>query len=940
MQWIARNIVSWGEWGECYTTGDSAHRRSRTRSGYILEFGYYTNDGPLYQHYTGPLVEADDESCPDPCNFSPCKNGGHCSTDGTGFKCTCTSEWTGPICIELNRCNSSPCMNNGTCFDKGSEKDIKCICHPGWIGPKCQRRDACMSNPCKNNGTCDNLRSGEFKCSCSPKWSGPTCSIFEKVGCSSEPCKNSGQCTDTEQGYICSCGSEWTGKTCETKIQTNQCSTNPCKNSGQCTDTDQGYICSCGSEWTGKTCETKIQTNQCSTNPCENGGTCIISKSKEKCKCKPGWSGRKCGAKVGNCSPNPCKNKGVCTTVGNKFSCKCRSHFTGSTCAIRTDHCIPNPCKNRGVCSDNRKGGTLCTCMSGWSGNTCEICMPNACKNGGTCKMAVSGSGVDCDCTSDWEGTTCDIRRKQDTPNIVLVISGALGYNDVGFRNPKFVTPVIDALAKEGIRLDNYYVDSFSTAFRASLITGTYFPNTGAMASIPNAVDNCIPHDELNLAERLQRVGYSTSFIGKWHMGYSRTSCLPRNRGFDYFYGSYGPWKNQINHTFTACTRRGNETTSGMPCCLNRSDKFRKCVKNCWDKKNNVQGFDLIENETPAVNDQGIFGTDLITEKAIYRIGIHNPKKRLFLTVAYQTHFPAPTENYRNKITNITDGKLGPLNSPRKDVAAMVNAVDTGLGRIIDKLKQAGLWGNTVLLFTSGQGGHRRKNNNWPLRGTTHTYFEGGIRGLGILAGPVTIGTNATDAPVYNEQLYHMTDWYKTFLKLAGADIGTSGADSYDIWNSVRFGTESPRTEILHALNIEMPRLGSPLYSNTFDSSVQATIRMGDYKLFTGRISGTGGFSGWVAPAEYPELVTIEPDLKDTSNVHLYNIKDDPMEKIDLSAVMPDKVREMLNRLQELQPMTKREPYTCPDPAGAPVLVSTEEDMYSWLSWVDDLIVS
>ncbi|CAH1781407.1 unnamed protein product, partial [Owenia fusiformis] len=202
-------------------------------------------------------------------------------------------------------------------------------------------------------------------------------------------------------------------------------------------------------------------------------------------------------------------------------------------------------------------------------------------------------------------------------PNIVIVIADALGYNDVGFRNPKFVTPVIDTLSKEGIRLDNYYVEAFATGFRASLMTGKYFPNTGSMAFIQNAVDNCVPHDELNLAERLQRVGYSTSFIGKWQMGYSRTSCLPRNRGFDYFYG-----------------------------------------------------LDFWENDEPVLDADGEFGTDLITSKAIERIEMQDDDKALFLTVAYETRKPAnPPEEYKNKIIDIPDGKLGPLKSPRKDFA-------------------------------------------------------------------------------------------------------------------------------------------------------------------------------------------------------------------------------------------------------------------------------
>ncbi|CAH1780340.1 unnamed protein product [Owenia fusiformis] len=530
-------------------------------------------------------------------------------------------------------------------------------------------------------------------------------------------------------------------------------------------------------------------------------------------------------------------------------------------------------------------------------------------------------------------------KGKEDAlkPHIVLIIADALGYNDIGFRNSKFLTPILDELSKEGIRLDNYYVDAMPTAFRASLMTGRYQPNTGAMSIIPVATEHCIPHRDLNLPERLQNAGYSTYFIGKWHMGYSKPSCLPRSRGFDYFYGSYtGEWKDHFNHILEGCVRKGNATTIGKAYCLYRGRKIRDCAGRCWSKDFHYSGIDLNENEAPVLDSYGEFGADLLTKKATETIENHNHERRMFMTIAYDTKSPDATGEYRNKITQIPDGKLGVENIPRKNVAAMVNAIDTGVGKIIQKLKETGMWEDTVLLFTNDRGGHTKSNNNWPLRGSAFNFFEGGIRGIGIVAGPVT-----KKAKMYNNsnsQLYHVADWYKTFLDLAGANVGDSGADSHDIWSSISLDTTSPRDEILHSMNPVMPKLGEPLYRDTFDSSIHSVLRMGDYKLFTGRTFSIGGFTGWMAPVEYPELETIEPDLNDTSNVHLYNIKSDPLEKNDLSTKLISKVKEMLDRLAELQEDTKAEPYPCPDPRGRPVLVrkgaTPDEDVYAWKPWL------
>ncbi|CAH1797288.1 unnamed protein product [Owenia fusiformis] len=523
-------------------------------------------------------------------------------------------------------------------------------------------------------------------------------------------------------------------------------------------------------------------------------------------------------------------------------------------------------------------------------------------------------------------------------PNIVLIVADTLGHNDIGYNNEKFYTPFLDSLADSGVKLDKYYVDTVSTAFRASLMTGRHFPNTGAMGAIYPCANHCIPYSETekNLPTRLRDAGYSTYYLGKWHMGYSREQCLPTNRGFDYFYGSYQGWGDHFTHVRKDCIKRNKAGANDftIDCCRWGRDY---CSLDCA-RGGKKEGLDLFENTTPDYTKNGTFSTDLVTDKAKAKIEEHNAKyqgdKPLYMNLAYvNPHMPvqAPQE-YIDMITKIPDGELGPYKMPRRTVAAMVYALDVAVAKIVQTLKEEGMWDNTVLVFTTDKGGNKLHTNNWPLRGGKFTYFEGAIRGIGFVASPLLQKSCCDDDCKINKQLYHVSDWYATFLRLAGGKIGASGYDSHDIWDSINRCSQSPRREILHSLNPTIPRKGVPMYpvNVTFDTTIRAVLRMGDYKIFTGKFEGNGGFDGWQAPPEFPKFVTTNHTMIPDKNVYLYNIANDPLEKKDLSASMPDKVREMLDRLKALQPKTRREPYPCPDPDCDP----TKYDPPVWMPWL------
>eukprot|EP00494_Astrolonche_serrata_P030097 UN30364 len=161
-------------------------------------------------------------------------------------------------------------------------------------------------------------------------------------------------------------------------------------------------------------------------------------------------------------------------------------------------------------------------------------------------------------------------------------------------------------------------------------------------------------------------------------------------------------------------------------------------------------------------------------------------------------------------------------NDNRKMKAAMVTAMDDQIGRMVETLKDNGKLDNTVIIFSTDNGGPKGSSSNYPLRGTKGSLYEGGVRGLGFIY-------SATLQPSVRTELMHVTDWYPTLTHLAGGYQGNlegTVVDGYDqtdmIWNN----RPSSRTEIVHNLD--------PIHCETREN-VCGAIRKGDFKLIVGR---------------------------------------------------------------------------------------------------------
>ncbi|XP_025098632.1 arylsulfatase B-like [Pomacea canaliculata] len=399
-----------------------------------------------------------------------------------------------------------------------------------------------------------------------------------------------------------------------------------------------------------------------------------------------------------------------------------------------------------------------------------------------------------------------DDRARQ--PNIVLVVADDYGYNDISYHGSRIRTPNLEKLADDGVRLENYYVQPICSPTRSQLMSGRYQIHTGLQHSVIHpGQPNGLPLDSPTLADKLREAGYATHAVGKWHLGLYKKEFLPTNRGFDSFYGYYLGAEDYYTH-------------------------HRCYTTGC--------GLDLHNNTDPDLSQDQVYSTFLFTQRAEDIVRTHSPSKPLFLYLAYQSvHAPLQVpEKYTEQYHDIN-------NHSRRTYAGMVSCMDEGIGNLTTTLQEAGLWDNTVFIFTTDNGGQvHAGGNNWPLRGYKDTLWEGGVRGVGFVHSNLLAQKREV-----SRAFVHVSDWFPTLVKLAGGSLnGTQPLDGFDQWPTVSEAKASPRTELLHNIDILTPPSGTRLYPNLFDTRVRAAIRVGDMKLIT----GNPGDGSWVPPPEMP----------------------------------------------------------------------------------------
>ena len=326
----------------------------------------------------------------------------------------------------------------------------------------------------------------------------------------------------------------------------------------------------------------------------------------------------------------------------------------------------------------------------------------------------------------------CSNNLKEKKPNILLIMSDDQGYHDVSYYNTKDIkTPNIDQIRNEGIRFDNFYANSpVCSPTRASLISGLYPHKAGVPGVIRTNKKNnwgYLKTDFLSLPQELNKLKYNTALVGKWHLGLNYPNT-PIDRGFKFFHGFLGDMMDDY-----------------------------------WNHKRH--GYNYMRLNEKIIEPIG-HATDLFTDWSIDYIESQEKKKKpFFLFLSYNApHFPVqPPKKYLEDVTN----REKEIDSIRANLVAFIEHMDYGIGRVINSLKETNQYKNTVIIFTSDNGGHNpSKANNGPLRDGKQSLYEGGLKVPTVISWQNKIKKNS----VSNKTLLTM-DLYPTIIEIAGKKV-------------------------------------------------------------------------------------------------------------------------------------------------------------------------
>jgi arylsulfatase A-like enzyme len=393
-------------------------------------------------------------------------------------------------------------------------------------------------------------------------------------------------------------------------------------------------------------------------------------------------------------------------------------------------------------------------------------------------------------------------------PNIVFIVADDLGYADLScYGRRDFETPNLDRLAKEGMRFLQAYANSpVCTASRTAIITGRYQYRlaVGLQEPLGSAAQKVgLPPEHPTLPSLLKKAGYNTGLVGKWHLGWL-PDYSPLRSGYDHFWGFRGGALDYFTHK----DGTGNAADEDL-----------------WDDDAKIHQVGYL--------------TDLLGDKAIELIKTYVQQPApLFLSLHFNApHWPweAPgdeAESQRIKSLYHLDG------GSQKTYAGMVQRMDLQIGRVMDALAATKIAANTIVIFTSDNGGERFADT-WPFTGKKTELLEGGLRIPAIVRWPGRVPSGKT-----SQQVAIGMDWLPTLLAAAGSEPDP------------KYPTDG--MSLLPSLTTDASPVPRTLFWR-YRANQQRAIREGDTK--------------W---------------LKIAGSTFLFNVVDDPLERANLKDRQPD----------------------------------------------------
>ena len=386
-------------------------------------------------------------------------------------------------------------------------------------------------------------------------------------------------------------------------------------------------------------------------------------------------------------------------------------------------------------------------------------------------------------------------------PNIVFILADDLGFADVScYGRPDLKTPNIDQIAAEGVKFSQAYANSaVCSATRTALITGRYQYRlrVGLEEPILNSTNIGLPPNHPTLPSLLKKIGYTTALIGKWHLG-GLPDYSPLKSGYDHFYGFRGGALDYFSHN--GANHKGD----------------------LWD------GDMLVDQHGYLTNLLGKKAVDLITAFARQS----NP---FFMSLHFNApHWPWEGPDDQAESLRL-EGKLNSFDSgTQRTYQRMIEEMDAQIGNVLQSLTSAGLSRDTIVIFTSDNGGERFADT-WPFTGRKTDLLEGGLRIPTVMRWPGKIKPGGT-----TDQVAISMDWLPTLLAAAG----TNPDPAYP----------SDGMNLLPFVKDNAPCVSRKLFWR-YKANAQRAARDGDYKV-----------------------------LKRGNNTFLFDVVADPMERANLKA--------------------------------------------------------